>query len=258
MRIILIICLLLAPVCAQAEDDAIARIFAAEGVEGAMVISSVGSGQTLTHNGARATQRLAPASSFKVFNTLIALEEKVVTGKDSFFKWDGVRHDGFPDWNHDQTLSSAFKVSCVWCYQDIARKVGAEKYRRYIELANYGALANDFDVSTFWLENSLRISAVEQVAFLKKVYRRELPFSANSYDVLKDVMLAEQSGAHKLYGKTGWAIRVSPQIGWYVGYVETAGDAWVFATNITMRTNADLPLRQKLTKAALQAKGIIP
>jgi beta-lactamase class D len=39
-----------------------------------------------------------------------------------------------------------------------------------------------------------------------------------------------------------------PQSGWYVGYLETAQDVWLFATNIVSRNQDDLPLRQQLTK----------
>jgi beta-lactamase class D len=70
-------------------------------------------------------------------------------------------------------------------------------------------------------------------------------------------MLAEKTPNWSLWAKTGWAARNTPQIGWYVGYVETADDVWFFATNIDIRTANDLPLRQSLTREALQAKGII-
>ena len=59
------------------------------------------------------------------------------------------------------------------------------------------------------------------------------------------------------WAKTGWATRVKPQVGWYVGYVETSNDVWFFATNIETRNEMDLPLRQKLTREALRVKGVI-
>lgn len=256
MRFFLFMLAVLLPTVAVAEDDDLARLFAAPSLDGTMVIASVHGGQTWVHHAARAAQRFSPASSFKVFNTLIALEAKAVSSKDSVFRWDGTHYD-FPDWNHDQTLETAFKVSCVWCYQAMARRVGAATYRQYLRRANYGVLPDAFDVSTFWLDGSLQVSAIEQVALLKQIYRRELPFSARTYEILKDLMLAEQTDAYRLYAKTGWAARMSPPIGWYIGAVETADEVWVFATNITLRSEAELPWRQKLTRAALQAKGII-
>jgi beta-lactamase class D len=257
MRLLLLFLLLLNPLMALAEDAEIAPLFEKQGVEGTLVLASLATGEVIIHNEARAIQRFAPASTFKVLNTLIAVQEGVVQDKDSPFKWDGHVHE-IPEWNRDQTLESAFRVSCVWCYQEIAERVGKEKYRHYLQAAEYGNLLQTFDLTTFWLEGTLRISALEQVAFIKKVVLRMLPFSPASYDTLRDIMLAESAAGYSLYAKTGWAVRTEPQIGWYVGYVETAQGTWFFATNITIRTPADLPLRQQLTREALEAKGIIP
>ena len=241
---------------ALAEDSALADLFARKGVDGTIVISSLNSGQMFIYNDSRAVQRFPSASTFKILNTLIALEEKAVTVKDDVLKWNGQTYE-FLDWNRDQTLESAFRVSCVWCYQKLARRVGAEKYRDYIRKTTYGALREPFETATFWLDGALQISAVEQVEFLQKVYQRSLPFSAASYETLRQIMLAERTPSFSIYAKTGWAARANPQIGWYVGYVETADEVWFFATNIDIRTEKDLPLRRKLTREALQEKGII-
>ena len=241
---------------AIAEDEATAKLFAAQGIEGTLVLSALKSGQTFVHNTARAKQRFPVASTFKIMNTLIAVQEQVIAGKDDVLRWNGQIYD-FSDWNRDQTLASAFKVSCVWCYQELAKRIGAEKYRELLRAANFGELHESFELTTFWLDGSLQISAEEQIAFLRKVYLRTLPFSAFAYDTLRDIMLVEKTPTYALRAKTGWAARNEPQIGWYVGYVETDHDIWFFATNIQLRGTDDLPLRQQLTKAALAAKGII-
>ena len=241
---------------ASAEDARISAVFAGQQVEGTLVVSALSDGRSFIHGDARAAQRFACASTFKVFNTLIALQEKAITA-DSVLRWDGQPHD-LPDWNRDQTLASAFRVSCVWCYQQMAARVGDDAYRRYIRDAGYGQLTEPFDTTAFWLDGSLQISAQEQVAFLKQVIRQQLPFDAQNFATLRAVMLAERTPDYALYAKTGWAARATPQIGWYVGYVETPDDTWVFATNITVRNPADLALRPALTKASLKALGILP
>lgn len=241
---------------AVAEDQVLAGLFSQHGMKGTIVISSLHNEKTFIYNEPRANLKFSPASTFKILNTLISLEEKAISGKDDVLKWDGHIYD-FPDWNHDQTLESAFKVSCVWCFQELARRVGAEKYRNYLRESAYGELREPFVETTFWLDGSLQISAIEQVDFLKKVYLRTLPFNATSYETLRQIMLVEKTPAYTMWAKTGWATRVKPQVGWYVGYVETPKDVWFFATNIEIRDEKDLPLRQKLTREALQAKGII-
>lgn len=239
-----------------AEDAQLAAIFDRYETEGTILISSIGGEKEFIYNESRAGQRFAVASTFKILNSLIALEEKIVLKKESIIKWDGTEY-GIRSWNGDQTLASAYKVSCVWCYQRIAERIGAEKYRFYIDALGYGQISEVFNETTFWLDGSLKNSANEQVDFLKEVYRRSLPFSLSSYETLKDIMTEEESSLYVIRAKTGWAKRVEPQVGWYVGYVETKNDTWFFATNITINSIADLSLRKKITLEALRTKGII-
>jgi beta-lactamase class D len=241
---------------AVAEDQVLAGLFSQQRLDGTIVISSLHNGKNFIHNDLRANQRFSTASTFKIMNTLIAIEEKAISEKDEVLKWDGHIYE-IPDWNHDQTLESAFKVSCVWCFQELARRVGAEKYRSYLRKSAYGELREPFDETTFWLDGSLQISALEQINFLKKIYLRTLPFSTHSFETLRQVMLVEQTPSYTMWAKTGWATRVTPQVGWYVGYIETSKDVWFFATNIEVHDKQDLPLRQQLTHDALQAKGVI-
>lgn len=255
-KLLLAIALLCCSALAHAEDATIARLFDASGINGTLLIESAKTGQRFVHNQTRAQQAFTAASTFKVLNTLIALEEGAIAGKGGVFKWDGTPHE-IAEWNRDQTLEHAFKVSCVWCYRQLARRVGAEKYPAYIQRAGFGQLHQPFDGTRFWLDGTLSISAEQQVAFLKQVAERQLPFTPHSYDTLQTIMLAEKTPSYRLYGKTGWATHSTPQIGWYVGYVQTAGDLWLFALNLDTRSAADLPLRQQLVKQALRAKGIL-
>lgn len=247
--------LLLVPLAAQAEDAGLASLFSRAGVEGTLVIAPLQDGDAFVHNDRRARQRFTSASTFKILNALIALDEGVITS-DATLKWDGVSRD-IADWNHDQTLESAFRVSCVWCFQVLARRIGSERYQRYLTDLQYGELRVPFEETTFWLDGSLTISADEQVGFLKQIYRRTLPFSTASYDALARIMLVEATPNYTLRAKTGWATDTRPQVGWYVGYVETARGVWVFALNLDTRERADLPLRQAIVLEALRAKGII-
>jgi beta-lactamase class D len=252
----ILLCAVLLSAAANAEDSSIARLFAKAGVDGTVVIESLKSGQTFIHNDVRAAQRFSPASTFKVMNTLIAIEEGVIKGGADVFKWDGHIYS-LPSWNHDQTLDSAFKVSCVWCYQEIASQVGARKYVFYLEQTGYGKLQSEFNPTTFWLDGSLQISAIEQINFLGKVVRRQLPFNNRAYETLQQVMLVKKTPAYSLWAKTGWATGVNPQVGWYIGYLDTSKDVWLFALNMELDNEMELPLRQKLLLDALTAKGII-
>ncbi|NTW83395.1 MAG: class D beta-lactamase [Chlorobiaceae bacterium] len=251
-----VVCFLLSAGRMLAEDRDIAALFSRNSVAGTMVIRSLRSGKNYVHNEGRAKCRVSPASTFKIFNSLILLQEHAVTLDENLLKWNGTHYD-YPDWNRDQTLESAFRVSCVWYYQELARRIGTAKYLKYLTGTGYGRLSEQFDASSFWLDGSLVISPVEQLEFLKNVYLRKLPFSSSAYDKLADIMVSDKGPGYTVRAKTGWAARAEPQIGWYVGYVETAGDVWFFATNIDIRSDDDLPLRKKLVFEALKIKNII-
>lgn len=256
-KLILLICSLCISFFVHAEDAEIEQLFRSAGINGTIVIESVSTGKRFVHNDLRSKQAFAAGSTFKVLNTLIALEEGVISGADAIFQWDGTQYE-IPEWNHDQTLASAFRVSCVWCYQQLARRVGSLKYPPYIQQSSYGQLRQPFDETEFWLNGSLTISAEQQVAFLRQIVERRLPFKASSYDTLKKIMLTDETERYRLYAKTGWATRPLPAVGWYVGYVEKPGEIWLFALNLATRDASDLPLRIQIAKDALKAKGLLP
>lgn len=251
--------LLLALCCtlpAYAEDATIAGLFAKAGVSGTLLIESAAGDRRFVHDDARAQKPFTPASTFKILNTLIAVEHGAITA-EATIPWDGVERE-MADWNHDQTLAGAFRVSCVWCYQLLAQRVGTTAYPARLREAGYGSLREPFDVTQFWLDGSLTISAAQQVDFLRRLIARSLPYRADTYDTLRKVMLAEETPAYRLFAKTGWAARTTPRIGWYVGYVETRDGTWLFALNLDTRSAADLPLRRQLVLEALRGKGLIP
>lgn len=239
---------------ARGEDAGIAALFRERGLVGAMVISSRDGRTTYIHNEERARTRFVPASTFKIPNTLIALEVGAVASEKVAVKWDG-RDRGVPDWNRDQSIETAFPSSCVWFYQELARRVGEDRYAAYLPGLKYGNEQAGPELTTFWLEGDLRISATEQVAFLKRLYVGAFPFRRSSYELLTRIMVVEQTPAYTVRAKTGWA--PGSQVGWFVGYVEAGETAWFFATNIEMARIEDAPLRQDVTRAALKLKGII-
>ncbi|WP_373016926.1 class D beta-lactamase [Thiomicrorhabdus sp.] len=240
------------------EDRGLSSLFTEQGLNGTIVLSSLKTQQTYVHNLQRADKHFTTASTFKIANTLIALEENVVTDQNTPFKWNG-HHYEIGSWNQDQTLKSAFQVSCVWCYQIIAERVGMPTYRHYFKTMNYGKLKDGLlDTTRFWLDSSLTISANEQIDFLKQVYDRTFPFKDSSYDTLNAIMQVERTPDHTIYAKTGWATNAHPNIGWYVGWVETKEDTWFFALNLDIEKMDKLSLRKDILRKALFLKQIYP
>lgn len=234
-----------------ANDLEIEKIFKNKEVEGTIVIESLNTKKIYIYNDKRAKNLYSPASTFKIPNTLIALNEGIVT-KDSVIVWDKKIRE-YESWNKDQTLLTAFKSSCVWCYQEFASTIDSSKYKNYLEQMDYGNKVVGNDVKNFWLDESLKINAFEQINFLKKLHKNNLPFKQNDIDALKNIMIDEKTSNYTIRSKTGWEGRY----GWYVGYVETKDDVWFFAMNIDTKSKDDLPKRKTITLETLRLKGII-
>jgi beta-lactamase class D len=170
------------------------------------------------YNQKRCTQPFLPASTFKIFNSLVALETDVAPDDQLVIKWDGVSRR--PEWNRDMTMNEAFKVSCLPCFQEIARRIGPGKMQHYLDTVKYGNMKMAGRIDSFWLNNSLQISADEQVGFLKKMYFTELPFSERTQRIVKTMMLQEQTPDYNLYYKTGTGQAGDKMIYWIVGFSE--------------------------------------
>lgn len=237
---------------AHSEDLDIAKLFNEKNLNGTIVISSLDGSRTYIHNDERANIRFVPASTFKIPNTLIALEESAVSSEKEIIQWDG-KDKGLPVWNKDQSMETAFPSSCVWFYQELAKRVGKDKYSTYLKKMMYGNEQVDPKITPFWLEGGLKISAAEQITFLKKLHSREYPFKASSYEVLRNLMVIERTPAYTIRAKTGW----SQKIGWIVGYIESGEKVWFFATNMEIARLEDCHFRQEITLEALKLKGII-
>ncbi|MBC7921444.1 MAG: class D beta-lactamase [Ferruginibacter sp.] len=235
------------------------RYFAEDSVKGCFVLYDLKKDQYVQYNPQRCQTRFIPASTFKIPNTLIGLETGVVTGKDFALKWDGV-HRRVPDWNQDLDLQTAFRVSAFWFYQEIARRVGPTRMRQYVTKLGYGNGDIGGGIDQFWLTGKLAISPEEQVAFLSRLYHNQLPFSPRSVDLVKEMMILEDTLGHTLRGKTGWADWPDKNIGWMVGYLEQNGNVYFFATNVESGPVAPttfVTARRRITEKILRALGLV-
>lgn len=171
------------------------------------------------YNKERCTSRFLPASTFKIFNSLVALETAIAPDDQLVIKWDSLPRR--PDWDKDLTMHDAFKVSCVPYYRELARRIGAVRMQHYLDTLKYGNMKIGGKVDTFWLDNSLKISADEQIGFLKRLYFAELTaVSERSQRIVKTMMLQEQTPEYNLYYKTGTGHDSGSYVFWVVGFVE--------------------------------------
>ena len=242
------------------------RHFDAAGTDGTLLIYDVKKGVAHVHNASRARTAFVPASTFKVTNSLIALESGAVRDVDTeTFSYSGepfmVRGKPFlpPQCNEAVTLRTAFKFSCIPVYQEVARRVGIDKYRETLARLPYGQ--GDMSgqrVDWFWLEESgYKISTEQQVQFLTRFYRGKLPYSARTQDMVKHIMVVEREAQYTLRAKTGYLYSTTPELGWYVGWLEKGEDAYVFALNLDMAKPEHARARAVIVKAGLKDIGAL-
>jgi len=205
------------------------------------------------YDSARAAQRYPPASTFKVPHSLFALDAGILRDEFQVILWDGVKRP-IEAWNQDQDLRSAMRNSTVWVYERLALQLGDERETDYMRKIGYGnALARGGQ--PFWVEGDLAISANEQISFLRRLYRNELPFRVEHQRLVKDVMINEAGPDWILRAKTGW----SGKIGWWVGWVEWPTGPVFFALNIdTPNRSGDLAKRQEITRNILHSINALP
>lgn len=251
MNFFKIFTLLVISISVHAEDHEIDSLYSLNAINGSILIESLDRKVKYQHN-VNDKESFIPASTFKIPNTLIILEEGLIKDQSEVIKWDGKERE-YPVWNKDQTLKSAFQVSCVWCYQRYARQVGDKKYHEYFQKFDYGNHLTGTDIARFWLDGDLRISVEEQINFLRKVYAEDLPVEKRHIKTLKSIMLSEQTNNYKIWSKTGW----SGKDGWYVGYLVTNNQTWFFTNHIEIKSKSDLKLRKKLTMETFKILNII-
>ena len=202
----------------------------------------------------RAQQRYSPASTFKIPHTLFALDAGLVKDEFQVFPWDGVKR-GYSPQNQDQNLRSAMRNSAIWVYDIFAAQLGEKKSTNYLKKIAYGNADATTAQGSYWIEGKLAISAFEQIEFLQRLYKNELPFKVEHQLLVKDIMVVEANEKWILRAKTGW----QGKHGWWVGWVEWPNGPVFFALNIdTPERWKDLYKRQAIVRDILQSIEALP
>ena len=196
------------------------KLYEAYGIKNACFILRDNNHEAMHYyNKERCLQRFTPASTFKIFNSLVALETAIAPDEQYIIKWDSVK-SSHVECNKDMNMREAFRESCVNYYQEIARRIGTVQMQHYLDTVKYGNMKIGNAVDSFWLNDTMQISADEQVGFVKRLYFNELPFSERTQRIVRSMMLFEDQPGYKLYYKTGTREVNGNYIYWIVGFTE--------------------------------------
>jgi len=200
-------------------------------VEGSFVLYNQKQDKYIFYNKEQSKQTFTPASTFKICNSLIGLETGVIKNENFVIPWDSVVRQN-SNWNTNHDLKTAFKNSTVWYYQELARRVGGQQMKYWLEKVNYGNADTTGGLDKFWLSGGLRISPEQQIDFLKRLHDNQLPFSQRSVDIVKNIMIATDTLDYVVRAKTGWGGQDNKDVGWYIGYIETKDNVYYFTNCI--------------------------
>ncbi len=189
--------------------------------------------------------RVTAASTFKIAISLM--------GYDSGFLTDEHApalpfHEGYPAWRPEwrQTTDPTrwIDYSVVWFSQQVTLSLGEKRFQNYVSAFRYGNEDVSGDpgkhdgLTRAWLNSSLKISPLEQLAFLEQLVDRRLPVTPHAVDMTSRITaITTLPNGWEIHGKTGTGF---PQTaggaddeahayGWFVGWAAKGPRTIVFA-----------------------------
>ena len=205
------------------------------GINGCAVLFDPQKDQYSFYNQELCEQEVSPYSTFKIISTLAGLQNEVITNEASTMNYNGTQYT-IPEWNGNLTLKTAFQTSCIWYFRQVIDAVGTDEIAKELNSLSYGncdisqwngsSINPREELNGFWLDSSLKISPHEQVEVLSKIFEGNSMYSDKEITILKDIMLIEDFGEQKIYGKTGSS---SNGQAWFVGFLEEKENKKYFA-----------------------------
>ncbi|MGR0237035.1 beta-lactam sensor/signal transducer BlaR1 [Staphylococcus aureus] len=199
---------------------------------GSFVMYSMKKDKYYIYNEKESRKRYSPDSTYKIYLALFGLDRHIISDKNSRMSWNH-NHYPFDSWNKDQDLNTAIQNSVNWYFERISNQLSKNYTSDQLKQLNYGN-KNLGSYKAYWLEDSLKISNLEQVIVLKIMMEQNNHFSKNEKKQLSSSLLIRKNENYELYGKTGTGIvNGKYNNGWFVGYVITNHDKYYFSTHLS-------------------------
>lgn len=225
-----------------------------KGYNGSFVLYDLNKNKYYIHNSKQSSVRISPDSTYKIYSALFALENNVISPDNTQLQWN---HTKYPidKWNQDQDINSAMKYSVNWYFQELDSRQDLDALKDDFKGIKYGNKDLSGGVKQFWAESSLKISPIEQVEILTEFYNNTYNFDKENIQTVKDALLISHSNKFTLYGKTGTGNIAGKNInGWFIGFVESEGNCYIFATNIQDGNNCSGSVAANITMDILSSK----
>lgn len=242
--------------------DDLFEVIEKAGFDGAFALLDPSANTLVQVNAKRCSERFTPASTFKIFISLAALEFGAIESSESVMKWDGVNRE-IESHNQDLSLRDAFRFSANWPFTELLSRIDPERLKQAVADSKYGNMDTSGSRDWFWVDGALRISPNDQVEFLRRLDEKALPFSLRTIDTVREMMVNDRDEDSILRGKTGWsAPKDQTNVGWFVGSLERNGKCLEFAFVLTQdhpNTEVFAKARRDLAEELLRQLGhVVP
>lgn len=223
------------------------------GWEGCAVVYDMSADRYTAYRPEELTRRIPACSTYKLLSALNALEQGIITPQRSTLAWDGTPQP-FAAWCGEQDLRSAMQNSVNWYFQQLDAVAGSTlaEFCREIGCAGEGPAGGD------WADGAgLKISPLEQVELLRRIYGGELDCSPENIEAVRQAMLISEGGSGRLYGKTGTGKNGDTEImGWFIGCAQTGADTYFFAVNVRSGEGVNGADAQEIAREIMESMGI--
>jgi len=209
------------------------------------VIADAADNKILTQQG-DCSSRVTPASTFKIAISLMGFDAGFL--KDAHTPTLPYRA-GYPDWGGDAWRQPTdptrwIRYSVVWFSQQVTKALGETRFQQYATAFDYGNADVSGDpgkhngLERAWISSSLKISPLEQVAFLGKLVHRQLPVTPHAFDMTNQIIeVTHSANGWDIHGKTGMAFPRQADgtfdkahgHGWFVGWAVKGDHTLLFA-----------------------------
>jgi beta-lactamase class D len=220
-------------------DNSLQRFFDSAGVKGSFGFFDNMHGHFTIYNLSRyRDSAYSPAGTFDIVQSLVALQSGVARDeRNPAVGSDSMRMDTVtPQWTAPvMSLTQALQAtpdSANLGFADLARRIGRDTLKKWIDTLHYGNRDISGSPDSFWLQGGLKITADEQLGLLKKLYFNQLPFYARPQQLVCRMFPSEVTSNYKLTYMTGQGRKEDGSIGWVIGWVEENKHPYFFVVNL--------------------------
>jgi beta-lactamase class D len=219
-------------------DNSLSKVFDSAGVTGSFGLFDNTQGHFTIYNLRRyRDSAYLPGETFDIMNSLIGIQTGIVKDDSAVIHWDPAMAVK-PDGPNDQTLRVDFQSSSDLPFAVLARRIGQDTLKKWIDSLGYGNKDLGGGVDQFWQNGHLKITADEELGLVKKLYFDQLPFYQRTQRIVRSMMEKENNANYSIHYKTSQSSTVwndpksSHAIGWVVGWIEENKHPYFFVLNI--------------------------